>query len=212
MQTIHGQHASDEDLERYALGGLSADELEEVEEHLILCSSCQERLDETDSFVRTMRAAAAKMRATPEPKRKWFTFRLPWLLTLPTPVWALATATLLVLGVVMLRPGARLPMAGAPPVAVMLEARRGVDVGATAPSGRPLSLEMSLQGLPVHNVYRMELVDAGGSSLWQGAASPQGDRLVAQCEQRLRPGQYWVRIFEPSGKQELLREFGLKAE
>ena len=212
MQAIHGRHASDEDLERYTLGGLSEDEQAEFEEHLILCYSCQERLDETDVFVRSVQTAAAKLRTAPAPNKEWFRWRLPRLLMLPTPVWALATATVLVLGLVVLRPGAKLPMAGSPPVAVVLETQRGVEASTSAPWGRPLELEMRLKGLPAQASYGLELVDAAGTRLWQTTASPQGDKLVARCDSRLPPGQYWVRILELSGKSELLREFGLRGE
>jgi len=50
-------HVADDLLELYSLDRLSADELVAVEEHLLVCRACQDRLKETDDFVRVMRAA-----------------------------------------------------------------------------------------------------------------------------------------------------------
>lgn len=49
----------DDLLENYALQKLSGQESAAVEEHLLLCSVCQERLTELDDFIRVMRTALA---------------------------------------------------------------------------------------------------------------------------------------------------------
>jgi hypothetical protein len=46
-------------LERYAMGQLSAQECEPVEEHLLLCPVCQDRLLVLDDFIQVMKAALA---------------------------------------------------------------------------------------------------------------------------------------------------------
>lgn len=46
-------------LERYAMGQLSDQESEPVEEHLLLCPACQDRLLVLDDFVQVMKAALA---------------------------------------------------------------------------------------------------------------------------------------------------------
>lgn len=56
-------HFPDHLLENYAMGKLSDHESEPVEEHLLLCSLCQERLDELDDFVQAIKTALAD----PEP-------------------------------------------------------------------------------------------------------------------------------------------------
>lgn len=43
--------------EAYILERLPAAELDEFEEHLLICSDCQERVRESDQFVRSIRAA-----------------------------------------------------------------------------------------------------------------------------------------------------------
>ena len=52
-------HASDDDLERYAIRTLPDAELGQLEEHLLICSARRERLDETEQYVAAIRAAAA---------------------------------------------------------------------------------------------------------------------------------------------------------
>jgi anti-sigma factor RsiW len=56
-------HFPDESLERYSMATLRDDaEAGPLEEHLLTCAACQERLKATDEFVAAMRAAAAKLR------------------------------------------------------------------------------------------------------------------------------------------------------
>lgn len=52
-------HVSDDVLEQYALGNLVP---AEVEKHLLICSTCLDRLGEVDEFIAAMRAAAARCR------------------------------------------------------------------------------------------------------------------------------------------------------
>jgi hypothetical protein len=52
-------HTSDDVLEQYALGNPVP---AEVEEHLLICSTCLDRLDVVDEFIAAMRAAAARYR------------------------------------------------------------------------------------------------------------------------------------------------------
>ena len=50
MQRDTNGHASDERLEQYALGSLEEPLLGEIEEHLLLCSQCQEHLKAIDAY------------------------------------------------------------------------------------------------------------------------------------------------------------------
>jgi anti-sigma factor ChrR (cupin superfamily) len=50
-------HASDDILERYAMGTLSGRESAPVEEHLLLCTVCQERLEDLDGFIQVAKVA-----------------------------------------------------------------------------------------------------------------------------------------------------------
>jgi hypothetical protein len=49
------QHAAEDDLELYAMRSLPAPESERLEEHLLVCVGCQDRLTATDQYVAAMR-------------------------------------------------------------------------------------------------------------------------------------------------------------
>ena len=55
-------HISDDTLERFAMESLRGSESEPLEEHLLICSECQERLDAELEFVAAMTSAAAEIR------------------------------------------------------------------------------------------------------------------------------------------------------
>jgi len=50
MQLELGRHASDEALEQYSTGCLDTRQLQEFEEHLLICPRCQDRLALTDAY------------------------------------------------------------------------------------------------------------------------------------------------------------------
>ena len=85
-------HPDDEMLELYALGRLVEPGLGEVEEHLLVCAGCQERLDEVTEFAGLMREATANVAAAApvEPGwKKWL--RLDWIpMAMPTLAGAMA--------------------------------------------------------------------------------------------------------------------------
>jgi hypothetical protein len=56
------RHVDSETLEAYSMGMSSQEETAFVEEHLLICETCQERLDETDSYVALMRMVAQQAR------------------------------------------------------------------------------------------------------------------------------------------------------
>ncbi len=50
-------HISEEELDRYAARSLPEPEAAAIEEHLVMCEFCQDRLQLTDEFVAALRAA-----------------------------------------------------------------------------------------------------------------------------------------------------------
>ena len=48
--------------EEYALGNLSEQDCEPVEEHLLICSVCQQLLAEADEYIRIAKAALSRTR------------------------------------------------------------------------------------------------------------------------------------------------------
>ena len=53
------QHVSDDTLERYAMQTLPESESGPLEEHILICADCRERLQAEIDFVTAMRGAAA---------------------------------------------------------------------------------------------------------------------------------------------------------
>lgn len=59
------EHAAEDDLESYAMRTLPAPEVESLEEHLLICAECRDRLQATDEYVAAMTAAALVGRCRP---------------------------------------------------------------------------------------------------------------------------------------------------
>lgn len=55
-------HTSEDYIEKFAMGTLSEAELAPIEEHLLICSECRDRLEVTERYAVAMRAAAARIR------------------------------------------------------------------------------------------------------------------------------------------------------
>ncbi len=72
-------HQTDEQLELYSLGRLPEPLAAAIEEHLLVCSTCQEHLDEMEVFATAMRRAISE-----EPTLKPGGWRFP--------TWSLAFA------------------------------------------------------------------------------------------------------------------------
>jgi anti-sigma factor RsiW len=52
-------HATDDILELYSLGRLEEPEVSQLEEHLLICEKCQNRVEHEDECVETLRSALA---------------------------------------------------------------------------------------------------------------------------------------------------------
>ena len=190
-----GPHMSDDQIERYSMGAVSEAELEPVEEHLLICEACQNRVTENDLYVAAMQGAGNELRHEPA-KRRWdfVFFRLA----------PMAAAAALLVVVAIEAP--RLANHARMPAAITLEALRGTSM-AKAPAAEPLVLRLDVAGLAEQKKYRVEAVDAAGNPVWTGEAPVQGMQAAANLP-ALGPGLYFVRLYDNSGK--VLREFGVE--
>ena len=188
-------HLDDSEIEAYCLGTIPEPELAELEEHLLTCESCQQRVTEVDSYVRSMRGAGTRFRAEePKPRKAWAATGL---------VPVLGAALVVVgIGTVVLNNHRAL----GPHVPVALEVTRGAGVLAQAPSGRPLVLHPDTGGLPALGGYRLEMVDRNGKGVFQANFAP-GNGVEAPAQQS---GVYFVRLYTPQGT--LLREYALEIQ
>ena len=190
------RHIREDDIERYSMGTIPEEEAAPIEEHLLVCDSCRERVTASDACIGLIRAAGMAQRSVPEPPpRRW---GLPWGLPRLVPVLAgLAMAAILVVvGLNWLRPGQPVPA-----FAVKLAAARGAGAESQAPAGKPLALDPDLTGLPVAPSYKLEMVDSAGKPVWKGATPGASAPPVPA-------GLYFVRVYSAAG--ELLREYGLE--
>jgi len=213
MPSLLDRHAQEETLEQYSMGRLPEDEVGPFEEHLLICPVCQDRLEETDAFIQAARLATQKLRAEPLSVRQHWWERLVSAAGLPKPAWISVAAGAALLVVVVVGARAVLRTEAAPPLSVMLESARGVEGPARVhvPAGKPLVLLIDSTELPQLSTYHLELVDSRGNPVLESSAGPIRQR-VSFSAPRLAKGRYWVRLYAPSPRKELLREFGLEVE
>jgi hypothetical protein len=214
MPTAYGQHASEDAIEHYVLGGLDEQEVADVEEHLLVCSTCQARLEEAESFITAMRSAATKLRAEPPSAWEELRSRFSRLMAMPTPIWTTCAVAALIVCALALTPSLITHPSKAPAFAVSLEAARGAEglAESRVPANTPLLLSMDITELPPRDSYRLEIVDALGRPEMVMTLAPENGRLVANTGRALGAGRHWVRLYAIGKPQSLLREFGVSAE
>jgi hypothetical protein len=186
-------HQTDDALELYALGRLPEPQVAVVEEHLLICGACQERLDEVEAFALAMRAGIAAEPA-PEPRTAWF----GWLRQ-PVAAWAGGFA-IAVLAVGLYASLGRSHVA--PLASLQLTAMRG-EVQSAAPAKET---DITLTDAPAEDAgaLRVAVVDAAGGTVWSGAPGLRTVRITKQLAQ----SSYFVRLYDGSGK--LLHEYGFR--
>ncbi|MBZ5620902.1 MAG: hypothetical protein LAQ69_19555 [Acidobacteriia bacterium] len=194
MRIDANRHLDEDEIERYSLGTTADEDFARLDEHLLICESCQDRVTESDRYVSTMQRAGAQLRGRGSKQSRM------------VPIFALA-ATVLFLVVFGLRFTNRSTVA--PAFALNLVATRGNGIEAKAPGGRPLTLQLDLAGLPPESSFGLEMVDRFGRQVWQGTVVSHDSKAAASVPQRAG-GIYFVRVYAPSGA--LLREYGLEIE
>jgi hypothetical protein len=220
-------HPVEDLLEEYAFRRVAEPLLSHLEEHLLICVPCQERLREIDDYVAAMKQGVAEMEL--RDRLLHVPVELPagnalsnegwlskWLPIRPLPAFAWIAAGVILIAVLsgIVRMQSSSP--GVPAV-VLLSAMRGADGTATAPSGRPLNLRIDATRLPEdRGAMSLEIVNGAGKQVWFGPAmdEPAGSnrRLIlgATVHTGLRRGQYWARLY--TADKTLLREFGLRID
>jgi hypothetical protein len=179
------------------MGSLPESDVNEVEDHLLVCAPCQDLLEETEKYMATMKIATAQALSSPQRQPFWANW-LRFVFEIPRP--ALAAAACAVFAFILLVP--RNPQAAT----VDLESLRGPESAVQAPANAQLTLRLSLAGMgAVTGPFEVQVADASGSIVGRSSAELDGARALARVE-ALRPGVYWVRLYE---KGELVREFGL---
>jgi len=194
------RHPDGDALEQYSKGILPESEVGSVEEHLLLCEHCRQRLEETDSYHAAMRGAATELRSRERQRPAAQPAGWTWLRLVPV------LAGLAALVVVIGWWSSSSDLAG-PPFAISLEATRGAVDAALAPADTWLLVRLDLAGLPDSVAYRLEMVNVIGNVAWQGSATAHNAKVETKIPPA-KPGTYFIRVYSSSG--EVLREFGLK--
>jgi hypothetical protein len=195
-------HQTDEQLELYTLGRLPEPAVAALEEHLLICEGCRKRLDETEAFALSMRAAIAR-----EPAESPGTGWLEWFhlgalrfaeLRKFAPLYAGGFAAILLLAAFYVH-----SRGSAPPVAsIALTAMRGDMLSVKAAR----ETDIILTDAPAGSDIPAEVVDAAGGMIWRGVLPGNTHKL--QVLKQLAPGSYFVRIYDDTGK--LLHEYGFR--
>ena len=201
-------HESDERLELYALDRLSDSDVIRIEEHLLICDSCRDRLDDAANFAVPLRD---ELRKNPVPHRsRQSSGVMDWLRgqfqTWAKPQFALTGALAMVLiGVAIFRPG-NSPLV--PLATLQLTAMRGADVKSVGPARE---LDLTFGDAPVTGgALNVEIVDAGGGPVWQGASRPEAGGIHARIAKALPPGDYFARLYDSPGH--LVHEYAFRVK
>ncbi|MSV27411.1 MAG: hypothetical protein EXQ52_01500 [Bryobacterales bacterium] len=206
-----GNHIESEALEQYSMGTLPEPHMADFEEHLLICAGCQDRLEETDAYIRALRAVAPQLRNARAPLLERLIPGVMSPLRWRLPVWAGAAAMVALVAVTGTEWSRQ---RGTPrePVVVVLEASRGADAisPARAAAGSPLVLSFELSELPSYTSYQLEIVDSTGRKVWGSSAEARNGKLLQNVDRVPGKGNYFVRLYAPT--RELLREYGLRAE
>jgi hypothetical protein len=191
-------HTDDDQLDCYAMGALPAETAAGVEEHLLECAGCRERLRQSDEFASLFRQTAALPEARPRRLRagSW-----GWRVAGGA---AAAAAMVAVLFVGTRRDGG----SPAAPAIVTLEALRGPETSAEIPAGRPAILLFDI-ATPARGSYEARIFDRNGDEVLKPRADVRDGRLSVAVES-LAKGSYWVRVYR-TGNGDPVTEYGLRA-
>jgi putative zinc finger protein len=199
LLTPENPHIEASVLTGYITGILSETETAAVEEHLLICENCRQRLDEAEyKYVAGEAARRIQRRSLADPAPiKGLRSKSAWILALAASV-----------ALIFLIPGKNKPTVYTD---VHLESVRGPSAGIVkAEAGKPLRLHLDLTELS-GNPLRLEIADHEGKTVWRTPTElPYEKNLAVALDKKLRPGSYWVRVYGVQSR--LLREFGLRLE
>ncbi len=198
----------DELLERYALGRLSEPECASLEEHLLLCTSCQVRLDQTDEYVAAVRGAFATLPRARQASAKALRsarFLRTLVTSRPVQLYLGAAIVAVSLFVAIVYDGGISDISHATLVSV-----RSGDGIAHAKPARRLVLDLDAALLPERPGYLLQVVDHSGREIWSGDVAIDAPVFRVTLDRRFSPGRYWLRLYgKPATADDILREYGL---
>ncbi len=207
MIVVTKDHLSEEQIEKYAMGKLRGDECDQVEEHLLICASCQDVLEATDSFLTHISVAGERLASKPQTDRGWM--KIPYLPALAARPLPAVAAGLCSLALVWFMVAPRTQVPNLEQQQITLESLRGSSAGAVvAKANRSLLLQLDAAGLPeAATPLSVKIVTDTGKETLSVTAVAQSGKLSMNVTKGLSGGSYLVRVYDSSAK--LLREFVL---
>jgi hypothetical protein len=195
-------HGTDNQLEAYALGQLATSDqpgLETLEEHLMICSTCRDRLDGIEAFTSGMKDAFGPRSAIAISKQRDLFAWLPW------PRASIALVLLAIAAIIAIYSRGQTQFA---PVAnLQLSATRG-EMPVAAPARE---LDLTLVNVPLEGQnFRAAIVKATGGAVWSGQArhNDTAGSLQVKAQQRFESGVYFLRLYGSTG--DVVREYGFR--
>ena len=192
-------HIEETLLDQYSMGVLPEQLTAEVEEHLLVCLFCQNRLVATDRFLAVFREAARRLDAEPISRRK----RIQ---TVRIGLWAAAIAAIFVFLMLMIPRHHSQPT----PAILLMQSLRGPESAARMGAGESRLLVFDIALPATDEEYKIEVVDAVGNRVLEKSGTLKDGRLSVVL-QKMRRGSYWVRIYRKA-QNDLLAESGLGVE
>ncbi len=205
-------HPTDDELEMYSMGRASELETIRIEEHVLLCGYCQDRLQDADEFVALMKDTTNEIAAREDAaldKQGRARTVAGAVERMGTPViTGLAAIVAVTIGFAVYQ-NQRAVSTPTGEAAIHLVANRGAGmtpvIGSNASS---VLLSMDTSGLPEERLA-VVVVAEDGSPVWASQVEPRNNRALASVRQSLRAGQYFCRL---SSKSVLLREFAFRVQ
>lgn len=214
-------HVAEDILELYAMKRLQAAEVEALEEHLLVCERCQECLLECERYVRAVRIAAART-VDPEAQQKEAGWRKrlaqaglsgPKQARVMSAAWAFACCAVIA-GIVTLPRSAR-ESDGRGYHEIQLQATRGAEDEAASSNAIRVLLNLDVSGVGESRTYVLTIVDLDGALVWRrevAADQAESGRLRVPVDQKLKTGEFWVRLSSPEPELRILREYPLRVQ
>jgi hypothetical protein len=192
-------HWSEDQLEAYVRGQLGSADVPRLEEHLLICSACQDRLDAAEDFAIGFREALeTEPVATPAPQSSpgWF----DWL---RRPAFSMGLAFAGLILVIALFSNRKLALA--PSASLVLTAMRGQLT--ETPPARTYDITLS-DGPREGGPFKVQVMNAAGAPVWNGLAVAGASGTQFTEGRRIDPGDYFIRLYTIEGK--VLREYGFR--
>jgi hypothetical protein len=160
------------------------------------------RLVETDEFLVNFRAAAIEI----DEHRDRYWRRV---LNLRPPLWTVPAVAAVILALFLITSAPR--NTNIQPGVLLLQSLRGPESQVQMTPWRPYVMTFDLPVESRREDYEVEIVDADGKTVFDASAQIKDNRPTVLAN-GLRPGVYWVRLYQRRPIKELTEEYGLQVE